>query len=57
MFSLLYYLHILPYPYPFVKHYFQNFFDLFKWCGSTLSLPPGGRWIQNRPDMGDFEDG
>ena len=26
MFSLLYYLHILPYPRPFVKHYFQKFF-------------------------------
>ena len=38
MFSLLYYLHILPYPYPFVKHYFQKFLDLFKWCGSTY--PP-----------------
>ena len=25
MFSLLYYLHILPYPYPFVKHYFYFF--------------------------------
>jgi len=20
-------------------------------------LPPGGRWIQNRPHLGDFEDG
>ena len=29
MFSLLYYLHILPRPSPFVKHYFQKFLKLF----------------------------
>ena len=28
MFSLLYYLHILPYPYPFVKHYFSEFLEI-----------------------------
>ena len=29
MFSLLYYLHILAYPHPFVKHYFSYFLKLF----------------------------
>ena len=41
MFSLLYYLHILPYPYPFVKHYFQKFLILFQRGGNALASPEG----------------
>ena len=36
MFSLLYYLHILPRPYPFVKHYFQNFLIYSNGAGAPI---------------------
>ena len=41
MFSLLYYLHILPYPYPIVKHYFQNFLIYSNGAGAPLAFPRG----------------
>ena len=41
MFSLLYYLHILPRPYPFVKHYFQKFLIYLNGAGAPLAFPRG----------------
>ena len=44
MFSLLYYLHMLPCPYPFVKHYFHYFSNInYGFAGSFTLQGPGGR--------------